>query len=99
MHFERMGVHVGLPNHNALPKINPGHEYLAPQHITKAVLTRWIERASLNEEVKMGLMRILESSPANTMHHFYKNIHEHIARIQDAIQQRQKDNPEPKVEE
>ena len=73
-----------------LSKINPNQEYLAPKNITKSDLTRWINQSSLGDEIKSGLIKILASSPANTMHHFYKNIHEYIARINDAISQRQK---------
>jgi hypothetical protein len=66
-------------------------EYLAPRKITKADMTKWISQANLDEGTKAGLTKMLAEYPANTMHHFFKNIHAHIARIQAAQQEQKKD--------
>ena len=89
MHFERMGVHVNLPNQKTPIQVNLTDEYLAPKRITKADLNRWIDQAEISDETKAALIKILEAAPANTMHHFYKNIHEYIARIQETLRQQE----------
>ena len=86
MHFERLGFHLELPNHSALPKISPGIEYLAPNRICKADMTKWINQSGLDDETKASLTKTLASCPANTMHHFFKNIHKYIAKIHEARQ-------------
>ena len=89
MHFERLGFHLELPNHSALPKISPGIEYLAPNRICKADMTKWINQSGLDDETKASLTKTLASCPANTMHHFFKNIHKYIAKIHEARQNNQ----------
>ena len=88
MHFEQFGFHLELTNHKVQNKMSPGREYLAPKRITKADMIKWIRQASLDDNTKEGLIKMLAEYPANTMHHFFKNIHTHIARLR-AIQQEQ----------
>jgi hypothetical protein len=81
MHFEKMGFKVEVPGKEPKRGVKRGREYLAPEKITKADMVKWIKRAGIDEYTKEKLIKELNDYPANTMHHFYKNIHRHIRRI------------------
>ena len=81
MHFEQMGVSLFIPGKDEPKAKAPGKELLAPGKITKYDMTRWIKQAGIDADTKVELLKLLARYPANTMHHFFKNIHEHIRRI------------------
>lgn len=81
MHFEQMGVDFILPGKEPIKKARPGHEYLAPNRITKSQMTRWVKKSGLDDYTKDELLKQLAQFPANTMHKFYKDIHKYIQKI------------------
>ena len=81
MHFEQIGMKVGTPGQPEKGKRPPGTERLAPDKITHYDMLKWIENAGIDEETKKELIREVGRYPANTMRHFYTNIHKHIERI------------------
>lgn len=52
-----------------------------PRQITANKLKNWVNNSGLDDYTKKELIKKIESYPANTSHHFYKNINEHIRRI------------------
>jgi hypothetical protein len=86
-----MGVDIVVPGKEPERKVRRGHEYLAPERITKADMIQWIKRAGVDEHTKEKLIEEVAKYPANTMHHFYKNIHRHIRRIHAERQEKAKE--------
>lgn len=81
MHFENMGVKLFVPGTETKP-VYKNKEYLAPARMTKHNMTKWIKNAALDDHTKKELLAKIAKYPADTMHHFFANIHEHIRRIQ-----------------
>ena len=80
MHFEQMKITVTKPGeHLNKPKL--GQERLTPSKVTHYDMTKWIENAGIDEDTKKELLKEIARYPANTMRHYYTNIHKHIARI------------------
>jgi len=81
MHFEQIGMKLGIPGERDKKMRKPGTERLAPNNITHYDMIKWIEGAGIDEETKRDLLKEIARYPANTMNHFFKNIHKHIERI------------------
>lgn len=81
MHFEQFGFSLHVPGKDTPSSNSIKKEFLAPDKITKFDMIRWIKRAAIDVETKDELLKMIAKYPANTMHHFYKNIHKHIQRI------------------
>jgi len=80
MHFETISIKATLPGQEGLPK-KKKKNLLAPDTITHYDMIKYINRAGIDEETKKELLEQVARYPANTMHHFFDNIHEHIKRI------------------
>lgn len=81
MHFENMNFKLVVPGKEVAPKKVAGKEFLAPERIRKSEMVAWIKKSGIDEDTKKELLKMLDKYPGNTMHHFYKNIHQHIQAI------------------
>lgn len=52
-----------------------------PKKVTAYQLKNWISKSALDDYLKDKLIKKIDSYPANTMMHFYKNILKHINNI------------------
>ena len=81
MHSEMINVKATLPNQEGLSKNKKKKNLLAPDRLTHYDMIKYINRAGIDEDTKKELLKQVARYPANTMHHFFDNIHEHIKRI------------------
>ena len=51
-------------------------------NISHQEMTDWINNRVFEEDVRKVLLDKISNYPANTLAHFYKNVHEHIKRAQ-----------------
>ncbi len=87
MHLERpSNIKLFIPGDKVAKPTKPG----VPVKITHAQMNKWLEKADIDEYTKEKLVKMVERYPANTMKHFYENLHKHIARIR----KERKENPE-----
>ncbi len=61
-----------------------------PSKITHGEMMQWLQKAEIDEYTKDKLIKMVKRYPANTMSHFYENLHKHITRIR----KERKENPE-----
>ena len=79
MNFEKpTNINLFVPGDKSSPKGTPG----VPGRITHAQMMAWLDKADIDNHTRKELKKIVKRYPANTMSHFYENLHVHIQRIQ-----------------
>ncbi len=90
MHLERMGVKITIPGDKDPPKRKMGVDPDLPARLSPKEMIGLINKAGITQEIKDELIKMVKTYPANTMLHFYQNIHSHIAKIQTKLQEKNK---------
>ena len=89
MHFEQTSIKLFIPGDKegqAMP--TPG----IPRNLNRYNMLKWLEGSSIDDDTKRELLTILAGYPANTVQHFYQNIHKHIQRLHAQRDKKEKEN-------
>jgi len=79
MNFEKpTSISLHIPGDKEITPGKPG----IPNRITHAQMLSWLDRAEIDNHTRRELQNMVKRYPANTMKHFYENLHVHIQRIQ-----------------
>lgn len=77
--MEANNLNLNMSNGNSKSAVDS--DVGIPRMLTSRKMKKWISDSGIDEYTKRELIKKIDSYPANTMKHFYKNIHEHIRRI------------------